>query len=252
MGVTTWVRLPRDQWPASWHKMRDPVCPLKLALYGHPDSGSCWEVWCEEALRRVGFENIPGRAGCFAHKTLGLVLSMYVDAFKLSGPVANVDKGWKLIQKGIGLEPPTPMERYLGCVQHEFTARVNLELAPGYGVAGGPTRSGPEGGAENTKGAAKKGNGLAEHAVRGMECGLTPFVQQCVQAYQDLVGPKCPALRKVGTPFVRDDAEIDDASEEGQAEGQLAPIALKVLLGWRPLLGRDMQVIRRASHARIC
>ncbi len=38
-GITTWVRLPLDQWPASWKGMRDPVCKLVLALYGHPDSG---------------------------------------------------------------------------------------------------------------------------------------------------------------------------------------------------------------------
>ena len=38
-GVPTWVRLPRDQWPASWSSLHDPVCPLTLALYGHPDAG---------------------------------------------------------------------------------------------------------------------------------------------------------------------------------------------------------------------
>ena len=25
-GVATWVRLPREQWPASWSKFRDLVC----------------------------------------------------------------------------------------------------------------------------------------------------------------------------------------------------------------------------------
>ena len=34
----TWVRLPRERQPASWSKYRHPVCPLILALYGHPDS----------------------------------------------------------------------------------------------------------------------------------------------------------------------------------------------------------------------
>ena len=38
-GTPTWVRLPRDQWPESWAGMVDLVCPLHLALYGHPDSG---------------------------------------------------------------------------------------------------------------------------------------------------------------------------------------------------------------------
>ena len=39
IGTPTWVRLPRDQWPKEWNGMTDPVCPLILALYGHPDSG---------------------------------------------------------------------------------------------------------------------------------------------------------------------------------------------------------------------
>ena len=46
-GTTTWIRLPREQWPANWHGMRDPVCRLRLALYGHPDAGTCWEKHCE-------------------------------------------------------------------------------------------------------------------------------------------------------------------------------------------------------------
>ncbi len=32
----TWVRLPRNMWPKEWEGMTDPVCPLILALYGHP------------------------------------------------------------------------------------------------------------------------------------------------------------------------------------------------------------------------
>eukprot|EP00971_Amphidinium_carterae_P210090 4167985-Amphidinium_carterae.1 len=38
-GIKTWVRLPKDQWPAAWRRLRDPVCPLVRALYGHPDAG---------------------------------------------------------------------------------------------------------------------------------------------------------------------------------------------------------------------
>ena len=41
MGIRTWVRLPREGWPERWKAMRDPVCALRLALHGYPDSGSC-------------------------------------------------------------------------------------------------------------------------------------------------------------------------------------------------------------------
>ena len=57
-GAETWVRLPRDAWPDSWKNMKDPVCRLTLALYGHPDSGGYWEKHCEKQLRAAGFEPI--------------------------------------------------------------------------------------------------------------------------------------------------------------------------------------------------
>eukprot|EP00971_Amphidinium_carterae_P000151 3338-Amphidinium_carterae.4 len=58
-GTKTWVRLPKDQWPASWRRaswrrMRDPGCPLIRALYGHPDAGGFWERHCEKQVRSVG------------------------------------------------------------------------------------------------------------------------------------------------------------------------------------------------------
>ena len=64
MGTKTWVRIPREEWPSHWLKMRDPVCPLRLALYGHPDSGSCWEVWNDEKMREIGFAPFPQWTGC--------------------------------------------------------------------------------------------------------------------------------------------------------------------------------------------
>ena len=59
VGAATWVRLPREQWPESWKDMRDPVCPLVLALYGHPDSGGHWEAHCESKLTEAGYVPIP-------------------------------------------------------------------------------------------------------------------------------------------------------------------------------------------------
>eukprot|EP00975_Prorocentrum_lima_P038016 7996360-Prorocentrum_lima.AAC.1 len=64
--------------------MIDPVVPLKLALYGHPDSGGYWEQRCEGHLSSVGFEPIDGWQGCYLHPALSLFLVVYVDDFKLS------------------------------------------------------------------------------------------------------------------------------------------------------------------------
>ena len=72
VGVETWVRLPRDQWPQAWHdaKMVDPVVPLILALYGHPDSGSHWERHCEAKLQEADYQPIPNWRSCFWHPRL--------------------------------------------------------------------------------------------------------------------------------------------------------------------------------------
>jgi hypothetical protein len=53
--IPTWVELPRNRQPAAWSNMRRPVCRLRLALYGHPDSGGHWERHCEAHLKSVGF-----------------------------------------------------------------------------------------------------------------------------------------------------------------------------------------------------
>ena len=54
----------------------------------------------------------------WTHPELGLTLSVYVDDFKLAGPVQNIDRGWDLIRKGgIKLDPPTKLDNYLRCSQ---------------------------------------------------------------------------------------------------------------------------------------
>ena len=59
-ATETWVRLPHDQRPDSFRRYRDPVCPLRLALYGHPDAGGFWERHAERCLREGGFVPVEG------------------------------------------------------------------------------------------------------------------------------------------------------------------------------------------------
>ena len=58
-GTPSYVRLPRERQPAAWKNMRDPVCRLRKALYGHPDAGGYWEKHCEKHLRKCGFVPVP-------------------------------------------------------------------------------------------------------------------------------------------------------------------------------------------------
>ena len=82
----TWVRLPAERRPDSWKKFHDPVCPLVLALYGHPGSGGYWERHCCDHPTKNGFKEIAAWLSCYMHEKLMLFLVVYVDDFKLAGP----------------------------------------------------------------------------------------------------------------------------------------------------------------------
>ena len=116
-GVTTWVRLPKNRWPSSWKGYRDPVCPLRLALYGHPDAGGIWEKHCETQLKSVGWIPILPEIwqSVFYHPELELMLVVYVDDFKMAGPTKNMAQGWKDINSVIDMDPPEALGRYFGC-----------------------------------------------------------------------------------------------------------------------------------------
>ncbi len=60
---------------------------LLIALYGHPDSVTMWEVLCDFAVKSVGFEAVGAEwPSVYFHKELKLLLIIYVDDFKLAGP----------------------------------------------------------------------------------------------------------------------------------------------------------------------
>eukprot|EP00959_Pyramimonas_sp_CCMP1952_P001429 29295-Pyramimonas_sp.AAC.1 len=113
-GTPTWVRLPKEAWPESWAGMIDPLCPLLLALHGHPDADGFWEQHCEAHVMSKGFVPITCWRSCYYHPELELFLIVYAD-FKLAGPSRNLGTGWNLIlspfktaPEGIDMDPPTP------------------------------------------------------------------------------------------------------------------------------------------------
>ena len=126
-GITTWVRLPKNRWPSSWKGYKDPVCPLRLALYGHPDAGGIWEKHCETQLKSVGWIPILPEIwqSVFYHPELELLLVVYVDDFKMAGPTKNMAEGWKGINSVIDMDPPEALGRYFGC-NHVENQQINL------------------------------------------------------------------------------------------------------------------------------
>ena len=85
-GVPTYVRLPPDRWPPGWREkgMRDPVCPLILALYGHPDAGGFWEKHCYNHLKAQGFMVIDQWNSAYWHKKKQLLTSTISKCLDLS------------------------------------------------------------------------------------------------------------------------------------------------------------------------
>ena len=195
--------------------MRDPVCPLILALYGHPDSGGYWEHHCEKHLRSVGFVPIADWRSCFWHSELGLYLVVYVDDFKMAGPSGNLAKGWSLIRKGVSTELPTPTGKYLGCdhlvsshpvthcnpVVKELLELPEAESTPGpapLSRGGTDAVSGKQSAKVTFAGSQKS----APTSVRTLEWDMSGFLRQCVELYQELGGRSAANLRKVDTPFL--------------------------------------------------
>ena len=39
VATETWVMLPIEMWPPWFYQIEQPITPLRVALYGHPDSG---------------------------------------------------------------------------------------------------------------------------------------------------------------------------------------------------------------------
>ena len=125
-GPTTGVEIPRMFWPTDWIRKghRRLVVRLLRALYGHPNSGCLWEERCDELVKQVGYEPVEGWPGCYWHPRLKLLLVVYVDDFKLSGPTEQVRKGWKVLRKKINMGDPAPVDLYLGCRQEIHSASM--------------------------------------------------------------------------------------------------------------------------------
>jgi len=121
-GIETWVELPVDRWPKHWvGKYSRPVVLVRIALHGHPDSRGLWEIHCEKMLIAVGFimPDPEGWPSVFFHPQLKLLLVVYVDDFKMSGPKESMSKGWELVGSRIDMGVPTDIGRYIDVIMYK-------------------------------------------------------------------------------------------------------------------------------------
>jgi hypothetical protein len=145
----------------------------------------------------------------YRHARLNLLLAVYVDDFKMSGPASNLAEGWKLISQHIKLEKPSPLGRYLGC-QHVTFQRTS------------PTNFNPNGSkptlsellfdkTELTNKASQTSSPSGSQGGRVtatfIKYDMRDFLEQCVEKYQSLSNNNV-VLRKVETPFVDEAKDI--------------------------------------------
>ena len=148
-------------------------------LSGHPDSGAFWEQHCDKALKSVGFVALEDVPFAYFHKGMKLLLTVYVDDFKMAGPTSNLEKGWRLVGQRLRMDPPTNMGQYLGCMHRPFEITVNGKL------------------------------------IRGMEYDMEEYLRTAVRQYGEVclkVTGKTPKLNSAVTPFYPDSPQHNRAS----------------------------------------
>ena len=259
-NVETWISLPKDRRPDSWAKYDDPVCKLRLNLYGHPLAGLFWEKHNAKILKSEGFEPVVGWECLWVHKELQLYLSVYVDDYKMAGKAANVPLMWERLGLKLDLEPAVPLHDsvYLGMQQMDVEVPWDLvkqkrELLSNLGSKPGsaevPKPAGGDSGRATqlgaTLGRASDNADTPTPTRRGAEKGprmdkdengkdinawkymMTGHAEQCVERYCELANKTIDQLKLVATPSI-DDHLLDP--EDMTSQGELSHVAARIVL----------------------
>ncbi|CAE8629534.1 unnamed protein product [Polarella glacialis] len=193
-GAETYIRLPKELKPDSWKHMRDPVCKLVMSLYGHPDAGGFWQAHCKNALESVGFIEVSESwQSLFYHPELKVMMAVYVDDFKASGPVEALKKAWTLVRSKIRTGAPTPKGRYLGCHRNVVELKDR----------------------------------------RVIEYDTHDFLEQCVSHYKKVCGENVVLKKASTPFLDEDKLPEEDDNEPGKLADAACSVLMKVLYGAR-------------------
>ncbi len=58
--IRIFISLRKHRQPKHWKGIGNPVCELRLNLYGHPLAGLLWERHCQHWILDAGFEKVTG------------------------------------------------------------------------------------------------------------------------------------------------------------------------------------------------
>eukprot|EP00959_Pyramimonas_sp_CCMP1952_P320250 6701913-Pyramimonas_sp.AAC.1 len=216
--------------------MRNPVCPLYLSLYGHPDSGGSLEQHCEGHVTAEGCVKCSPWRSCYFHKELKIFLIIYVVDFKLLGPADKLATGWKLLQepsencpKGIERDPPTAVGRYLGCEHRLPTQTIEwhgellaiLDPPPPKvkkNASVADESSEQETGAGSASQTTEPYQPREPKLVKVIEYDLTEFFDSCVTLYAQLTYADPATYPAAGTPFGPELIDLEDGQGGPRAE----------------------------------
>ena len=203
-------------------------------MYGHPDAGGYWEQHCRTIVLKAGFTELSNWPNVYFHKGRQLLLVVYVDDFKLAGPVGELAWGWEQLRKDINMDEPAPAldsklsrepgfaaesevrtHRYLGCNHDMQTISASSGLAKKLLAETAHVRIAPPDEAmsedDNKPRAAPKPpvNGVL-NVVRN---NMADALQGACDKYL-AVAPAGTKLRASKTPFI-DEALLPDGQEVG-------------------------------------
>ncbi len=220
------------KWAQIQEECGDPVCPLRVNLYGHPLAGLLWEKWCQDNLIKEGFESVPGWECLYVHRAKKLFLSVYVDDFKAAGDGNSLLSLHSDLKKNMNLDPPVKFDQsvYLGCEQRDVTIPQELVEEKNQFIdsilnqekwanASAPMRS-------NAKTSSSK-PAIDMSTIRGFEYRMIGHAQQSVERYCELAKTTVASLKKVTTPCI-DDHLIPP--EDFVSKGELSPVASRIVL----------------------
>ena len=202
--------------------------------------GFIGSLHCERQVQLCGFEKVTGWECLYIHKKEGLILSIYVDDFKMGGRKEAIPKMWKLLKnKGqLELDPPVPSETntYLGMVQSPCRIPDELinekrkfwynlmDMEDPFAAANGEDKSLS---GLDTALIAKPPKTVNNEDIKGYQNSLIGNAIDCVQFYCDLAGIKVEDLKKVPTPCL-DDSQLPPSDFE--TKGELASVSSRVVL----------------------
>ena len=155
------------------------------------------------------------------HAGMKMLLVVYVDDFRMSGPEQNFPKAWETIRKHIKTSDPQKSGKFLGC-DHK---RSSKDIPTG----GDPWSVYDE-------------NDKAERVrINLMEYDMEPFLDSCVERYCELAKVPRSSLKYVETPFINEQEALKQEKETVHQRDEILEQIEKLVGQLKDLKGKELE-----------